>query len=219
MEGDLICNKPLVAVLRVRVRFVLLFAAILLGVGATTVHAQDRENTIPRVNPNATVSQTIGVTSVEIRYGRPSVRGRQIFGDLVPFGEVWRTGANEATPFSVSTPVEVEDKALDAGTYSLFTIPGADSWTVIFNEDANQWGAYNYDSNGDVLRVEVEPETAGAREMTTFSFRNVMDTSGTVVLRWAQTRVPIEITVNTPEVIRARAEENVPNAENWREPL
>jgi len=119
----------------------------------TTQQVPDRENTVPRVSPNALVGQTIGVTEVRIAYGRPSVRGRKIFGGLVPFDEVWRTGANEATTISFSTPVRIEGTSLDAGTYSLFTIPGPETWTLIFNSEPEQWGAYNYDSSKDILRV------------------------------------------------------------------
>jgi hypothetical protein len=181
--------------------------------------AQERGDAVPRVSPNATVSQTIGVTTVEITYGRPSVQGRDIFGGLVPFGEVWRTGANEATTVSVSTPVRVQGERLAAGTYGLFTIPGPDAWTLIFNAEANQWGAYNYDSGRDVLRVAATPQPADAREMMTFSFDGVTDTSATAVLHWAETKVPFSITVNTPEVVRAQASEAMASVEDWEQPL
>jgi len=183
-----------------------------------SVDAQERDNTFPRVSPNATVSQTIGVTEVQIAYSRPSVRGRTIFGELVPFGEPWRTGANEATTFSVSTPVKIQGERLDAGTYAFFTIPGPDSWTLIFNEEADQWGAFGYDSNQDALRVNVEPESGESQEQMIFTFEDVTDTSGRVVLHWSDTRVPFEITVNTPEIVRAQAEEAIPNADSWQTP-
>lgn len=188
-----------------------------LGVAAT--QAQQRGNTVPRVSPNATVSQTIGVTNVEITYGRPSVRGRNIFGGLVPFDEVWRTGANEATTISFSTPVRVEGKSLDAGTYGFFTIPGPDQWTLIFNAEAEQWGAYNYDSGEDVLRVRVEPEPAPKREMMSFYVHNVTDSTATAFLHWNETRVPFEVSVNTTEVLRTRAEKRTANTDDWRAPL
>jgi hypothetical protein len=173
------------------------------------------------VSPNATVSQTIGITEVRITYGRPSAEGRTIFSNdgLVPFGDVWRTGANEATTVSFSTPVQIQGKSLDAGTYGFFTIPGPETWTLIFNETANQWGAYNYDSSKDVLRVEVEPESADAREMLTFSFHNVTDTSTTAHLHWSETLVPFTITTNTPEILQSQAEEAVATADDWRRPL
>ncbi len=196
-----------------------LFLGALLALGGLPSQAQERGNTLPRVSPNATVSQTIGVTDVEITYGRPSVRGRTIYGDLVPYDEIWRTGANEATTISFSSPVQVEGESLDAGTYSLFTVPGQDTWTIVFNEEPEQWGAYEYDSSQDVLRVEVTPESADMREMLTFTFHNVTDTSATSVLHWAETRVPFEITVNTPEVLQARAEEAISGGTDWQTPL
>lgn len=179
----------------------------------------DRENTVPRVSPNALVGQTIGVTEVRVSYGRPSVRGRTIFGDLVPFGEVWRTGANEATTISFSSPVRIEGESLDAGTYGFFTLPRADEWTLIFNNEPEQWGAFNYDSSKDALRVAVEPESAPTRELVTFSFQGVTDSTATAVLRWAETRVPFEISANTTEVLATRAAERVPETEDWQVPL
>lgn len=188
------------------------------GLSSPTL-AQERQNAVPRVSPNATVSQTVGVTEVRITYGRPSVNDRDIFGGLVPFDEVWRTGANEATTITFSTPVEIQGERLDAGTYGFFTIPGPDTWTLIFNETADQWGAYNYDSSQDVLRVEADSEPAQGREQMTFSFHNVTDTSATVALRWSETRVPFRIGVNTPEILRSRANEAVADADDWRAPL
>lgn len=190
-----------------------------LAVGLQRAHAQDRGNTLPRVSPNASVSQTIGVTEVEISYGRPSVRGRTIYGDLVPYGEIWRTGANEATTISFSSPVQIEGESLEAGTYALFTIPGQDTWSIIFNENPDQWGAYEHDPSEDVLEVEVPPESADMREMLTFTFHNVTDTSATSVLHWAETRVPFQITVNTPQVLQARAEEAISGGDDWQTPL
>jgi hypothetical protein len=133
---------------------------------------------------------------VRITYGRPSVNDRVIFADdgLVPYGEVWRTGANEATTISFSSDVMIEGESLSAGTYSLYTIPGADTWTIIFNNTANQWGT-NYDESQDALRVEVSPMSGDTREMMMFSFVEVTDTKGTCVLHWADTRVPFEIEV------------------------
>jgi hypothetical protein len=156
--------------------------------------AQERGNDEARVSPNAAVSQTIGTTEVRITYGRPQVKGREIFGGLVSYNEVWRTGANEATTFSVSSDVTIEGEPLSAGTYSLYTIPGPEAWTIIFNNVADQWGT-NYDDSEDALRVEVTPESASAREMMTFLFEEVTAEQGTCVLHWAETRVPFEIQV------------------------
>jgi len=173
----------------------LLFSVGLFGVtAAAPATAQERGNEEPRTSPNAAVSQTIGTTEVRITYGRPQVNGRTIFGDLVSYNEVWRTGANEATTVSVSSDVTVEGEPLSAGTYSLYTIPRPDSWTIIFNNVANQWGT-QYDQSEDALRVDVEPESAPQHEMMTFVFEEVTDTSGTCVLYWADARVPFEIQV------------------------
>ena len=168
----------------------LLFAAILTAPAA----AQERSNEEVRASPNAAVSQTVGTTEVRITYGRPSVNDRTIFAEdgLVPFGEVWRTGANEATTISVSDDVTVQGETLAAGTYSLYTIPGPDAWTLIFNDVANQWGT-DYDEGEDVLRVEATPESGPQMEMMTFYFEGVADGAGTGVLHWNETRVPFEI--------------------------
>jgi hypothetical protein len=169
---------------------VVLFSAVL----ASPTLAQERGNDEARVSPNAAVSQTIGTTEVRLTYGRPQVKGRTIFGDLVSYNEVWRTGANEATTISFSDDVMIEGESLAAGTYSFYTIPGPDAWTLIFNDNANQWGT-DYDESADVLRVDVPAESASKREMMTFLFENVTDTKGTCVLHWAETRVPFTITV------------------------
>jgi hypothetical protein len=169
---------------------------VLAATAALPALAQERGNEEARASPNAAVSQTIGTTEVRITYGRPSVNDRTIFAEdgLVPYGEVWRTGANEATTISFSSDVMIEGESLSAGTYSLYTIPGPDSWTLIFNDIANQWGT-EYDESEDVLRVEVSPESASTQEMMTFVFTEVTDTAGTCVLHWADTRVPFEIEV------------------------
>jgi len=175
---------------------VLLPLLFLGAVVATPAIAQERGNDEARVSPNAAVSQTIGTTEVRLTYGRPSVNDRTIFAEdgLVPYGEVWRTGANEATTISFSDDVTVQGEPLSAGTYSLYTIPGPDSWTIIFNDIANQWGT-DYDESEDVLRVEATPETGPQVEMMMFYFENVDETSGTAVLHWNETRVPFEIQV------------------------
>ena len=111
---------------------------------------------LPRVSPKATVSQTVGLTDVTITYCRPSVRGRTIWGGLVPYDEVWRTGANEATTITFTDDVTIDGNKLPAGTYGLFTVPGKDEWTVVFNKGAKQWGAYEYKQDQDALRIKVE---------------------------------------------------------------
>jgi hypothetical protein len=108
-------------------------------------------------SPKAEAAGTIGSTKVKVVYSQPSARGRKIMGGLVPFGEVWRTGANEATIIEFDKPVKIEGKDLAAGKYALFTIPGENEWTVIFNKDIKQWGHYSYKQADDVLRVTAKP--------------------------------------------------------------
>lgn len=175
-------------------RFPLLAVLFLLALPAT---AQERGNDEPRASPNASVGQTIGTTNVTVTYGRPSVRDRDIFGALVPYAEVWRTGANEPTTITFSSDVMVEGQPVEAGTYALFTIPGEEVWTIVLNSDSAQWGAMSYDESKDVLRVEATPESAPASEMMTISFEGVSETEGDLVLHWAETRVPVTISVGS----------------------
>ncbi len=162
-----------------------------------SVQAQDRGIESPRVSPNAVVSQTIGTTDVVITYGRPAVRDRIIFGELVPFGEIWRTGANEATTISFSNDVLFEGEPVEAGIYSLFTIPrDEDEWTIVLNNIADQWGAYDYNVDQDVVRVNVEAEEALFMEQMMFYFEEIDENSGTAVLHWDTTKVPFQITVD-----------------------
>ena len=155
-----------------------------------------RANDEARPSPNAVVGQTIGTTNVYVQYGRPSLRGRAAFGEgaeLAPAGQVWRTGANEATTFTVSDDVLVAGQRLPAGTYALFTVPGDDTWTVIFNRTAQQWGAFRYDEGEDQLRVTVEPEAAPETETFTIAFDALADTGTHLVLSWGDTRVAVPI--------------------------
>lgn len=155
--------------------------------------AQERGNKEPRVSPNAGVSQTIGTTEVSITYGRPSVKSRDIFGGLVALGEVWRTGANESTVITFSDPVTIEGEKLEAGTYSLYTIPREDEWTIIINSKLS-WGT-EYEKSEDVLRVNVKPTEADHREQFMIYFENVTDSSAECVLHWKNTKVPFTIKV------------------------
>ena len=130
------------------------FAAILFSF---TLQAQDKAQ---RPSPLATASGVIGGKTITINYGSPAVKGREVWGALVPYGQVWRAGANEATTIEFSKDVSIEGKALPAGKYGFFTIPNANEWTIIFNKVPNQWGAFKYDAAQDALRVTVKPKKA-----------------------------------------------------------
>jgi hypothetical protein len=194
-------------------------AALLAPAASAQPSSSERGDALPRTSPNATVSQTVGVTEVRLAYGRPGMKGRDIFGGLVPYGEVWRAGANEATTISFSDDVRVEGRPLAAGRYSLFAIPGRESWTLIFNEVADQWGAYEYDESRDALRVKVEPkQPPHAHEQMAFRFSGVTDTSAVANLVWEDVRAPFRVTTNTKANVRAKAEAAAKDADSWRAP-
>jgi Protein of unknown function (DUF2911) len=182
-----------------------LFAAGLAALVATAAAAQQQPLTIPRPSPNASLSQTIGITEVVLHYSRPGVKGRAIWGSLVPYNEVWRTGANENTTISFSTPVRIEGHDLPAGLYGLQTIPTPGEWTVIFSKDAQLWGAFDYKQEHDALRVQVKPAAAEFQERMSFDFTDLTDTSAKVVLRWEKLQVPFRVEVDTPKLVAEAA--------------
>ena len=162
----------------------LAFSLLLVG----TVSAQKDKS--KRKSPPAQVTEKVGGTTVTIDYSRPSKRGRDIFGGLEEYGKVWRTGANESTWIEVSADVSIEGKTLPAGKYGLFSIPGKDEWTIIFNKKWDGWGAYEYKEEEDVLRVKVEPvSTDEVVEMFTIDIAK----SGEVSMAWDQTSVTFKI--------------------------
>lgn len=162
--------------------------ALLVALPAT---AQERSNDSAKASPNAAVTQTIGTTQVSLTYGRPSVNDRVIFGDLVPYDEVWRTGANEATAITFSDDVLIEGEPVGAGTYSLYTVPGEETWSIIIN-DKLSWGT-QYDVSEDVLRVEVDAEDSFFVEQMLIYFEDISSESGDMVIHWADTKVSVQI--------------------------
>lgn len=178
----------------------------LLGLLAPLSHAQNRTLTTPEVSPHARVEQTVGLTHLSVDYHRPAVRGRQIYGTLVPYGEVWRSGANENTVFETSTALIVEGDTLAAGRYGLHTIPGESEWVVIFSTMADAWGSYSYDPAEDALRVAVTPRAADPAERLAYRFDAPEETGATLVLHWAEVEVPVELRVDTPGVVLAQME-------------
>ena len=118
----------------------------------------------PQASPHAVLTQAVGTTDVTIDYHRPGVKGRQVWGGLVPYDKVWRTGANEATMITFSDDVTIDGKPLPKGTYSLHTIPGKSEWTIIFNKVAKQWGSFSYKQEEDALRVNAKPHAAPMTE-------------------------------------------------------
>jgi hypothetical protein len=157
--------------------------------------AQDIQ--FPRPSPKAKVFQTIGLTDVEIVYSSPGVKDRVIWGGLVPYDEIWRTGANEATTIEFSGDVMIEGNNLAAGKYGLYTIPGKDEWTFIFSKQANLWGTGGYKQEEDALRIKVKPMEAPFCERMHFMFANAKDDSAKVILHWEKLMVGFTITIDT----------------------
>ncbi|MSU70010.1 MAG: DUF2911 domain-containing protein [Opitutaceae bacterium] len=161
----------------------------------------------PAASPTSTLKQRIGLTDIEIVYSRPGVKGRQIFGGLLPYGDVWRTGANSATKVVFSTPVKLNGTEIPAGTYGLFAVPGQEEWTVIINRIANQWGAYQYQQKDDVLRIKVAPVKLDQTvETFTIDLNDLRDESATLNLLWEKTRVPVRLEVEVTAKIVAQIE-------------
>lgn len=158
----------------------------------------------PQLSPSARVSQSIGTTTVEISYHRPAARGRQIFGGLVPYGQVWGTGANEATTLKFSDAVQVNGQKIPAGTYAFFAIPTQDYWTLILSRRAKQFGAWEYDPREDVLRFDVKPKTVPHTEWLTFEIYPGSQQTAYVDLYWEKLRVSFLVEVDVDEIVTER---------------
>jgi len=178
-----------------------------LGVLATNATAQFKngsqptELNIPRASQRASVTQRIGLTDITITYHRPAVGGREIWDKTVPYGKVWRAGANENTTITFSDDVTVEGKPLAAGTYGLHTIPDKDQWAIIFSKNATSWGSFSYDQKEDALRVNVKPHAAEVFEQLTYTFESVKPDSAVATLRWEKLAVPFQIDVDVKAVV------------------
>jgi hypothetical protein len=163
--------------------------------------SQPTELNIPRLSQRGSVSQRIGLTDVTIAYHRPEVGGREIWGKTVPYGKVWRAGANENTTITFSDDVSVEGKPLAAGTYGLHTIPDKDQWTIIFSKNSTSWGSFSYDEKEDALRVTTKPRAAESFDVLTYVFEDVKPDSAVATLRWEKLAVPIHISVDVKAVV------------------
>lgn len=154
---------------------------------------------LPEPSQQASVSQRLGVSEIAITYHRPLVGGRKVWGGLVPYGQVWRAGANENTTIQFSDPVTVEGKPLAAGTYGLHMLPGPDTWEIIFSKSSTAWGSFSYDKAEDALRVTVKPQPSEFHEALAYDFDEVKPDSTAVTLRWEKLAVPFRVTVDETE--------------------
>jgi hypothetical protein len=176
----------------------LFFSAVIGSALLYSTHtlAQAPRLEFPSPSPTSTLKQRVGLTDIEVVYSRPSAKGRPIFGGLVPYGEVWRTGANGRTTISFSTAVKLNDKEIPAGKYSLFTIPGEQKWTIILNKNTTG-NALAYDASNEVARVE-SPSVQIGENIETFSImvNSIRDDSARIDLIWEHTAVPIRLTLD-----------------------
>jgi len=195
--------------------------ALAIGSALPLAAQQAPQLTLPRVSQKQSVTQTVGLTDVTITYSRPGVKGRPIWGALVPYDKVWRTGANEATTIAFSDDVTINGQALPKGTYSLHTIPGKDEWTIVFNNTSNQWGSFNYDPAKDALRVKAKPEKAAFTEWLTFDIPELSTDNAKIMIRWENVAVPFTVgTATTKRVTEnARAAVAAAKPDDWQTPL
>jgi hypothetical protein len=168
---------------------------------ATQAHAQSAVLDLPRDSQHAKVIQRVGITDIVINYHRPLVKGRKVWGGIVPYGQVWRAGANENTTIEFTDPVTIEGKPLAKGIYGLHTIPGENEWTIIFSKNSTAWGSFTYNQSEDALRVTVKPQAAEMKEALAYDVDNVTPDSAVVTLRWEKLAVPFKVDVNTHDVV------------------
>lgn len=172
----------------------IVLTALLIGILSMEGFSQDKEEV--RISPKAAVEQTVGFTKITIDYSRPGVKGRKIWGGLVPYSVVWRAGANEATKITFSTDVKIDGKKLKAGSYGFFAIPGQKTWMLIFNKVANQWGAFEYNDVEDALRIEVTPMQNNCwQEWLAYVINKSSENKAVITLEWEKLKVPFNVEV------------------------
>jgi hypothetical protein len=190
--------------MKLSIKSVVLFIA-LLG-AANFANAQGAK--FPQPSSGQTITQDFGLGKITLTYSRPNVKGRKIFGGMEPMGVVWRNGANAATRIKFTDAVKIEGKDLPAGEYGLFSIPGKNEWTIIFNKIADQWGAYEYKESDDVLRVKVKTTSLKDKvETLTMQFSAVSETSAQLNMMWENSAYSINITTSIDEKVMANIAE------------
>jgi hypothetical protein len=170
---------------------------------------------LPRPSQRAQIAQRVGITDITISYHRPLVNNRKVWDALVPYGKVWRAGANENTTISFSDSVTIEGKPLDRGTYGLHMIPTADQWTIIFSKNFTSWGAFTYNESEDALRVNVKPQATEMHDALTYDFDQLKPDSAVVVLEWEKVAVPFKVGVDLHEVVQASLKKQLRNLSQY----
>jgi hypothetical protein len=158
---------------------------------------------LPRQSQHAMLTQRIGITDITINYHRPLANGRQVWGKLVPYDQVWRAGANENTVITFSDPVTIEGQALEKGTYGLHMIPGQNQWTVIFSKNSTSWGAFTYKQDEDALRVNVKPQPGELHDALAYDFDDLKADSAVITMRWEKVAVPFKVAVKVNDLVTA----------------
>lgn len=192
----------------------LLFCLLMVAMSGVSP-AQSFVLDLPLQSQQAQVTQRIGLTDITISYHRPLVNGRKVWGGLVPYGTVWRAGANQNTTITFSDPVLVEGKPLDKGTYGLHMIPNADEWTIIFSKNSTSWGSFTYDQAEDALRVTVKPQTADMHNALIYDFDQLQPDSAVVELEWEKVAVPFKVSVNVHDVVQASLKKQLRNLSQY----
>lgn len=178
---------------------------------ATLTATQAQSLKIPAASPKQTIEQDFALSTIKVEYSRPSVKGRTVFGELVPYGKMWRTGANQSTKITFGDDVKVEGKDLKAGTYALYTVPGKDTWEVMFTKDLTLGGNVgDYKKEDEVLRINVKPTNLSQPfETFTIVINDIRQNAAVIELLWANTRVPINISADIDERIMKNIESSV----------
>jgi len=180
-----------------------IFILSLLALSLNSINAQI---SMPQPSPQGTITQKVGLNDVTIVYSRPSAKDRKIFGDLVPYGELWRTGANRSVKFTVSDSTTVGGKKIGKGDYSIFTIPNEKEWTIVINKAVDLSGTNGYKQEDDVVRFNVPVQKNANTETFTFNFANLTNTSADVEIMWAEVKVAFKIEVTVDDKVMKNIE-------------
>jgi tetratricopeptide (TPR) repeat protein len=192
----------------------ILFCLLLAAMSRVT-RAQSFVLDLPDPSQRAEISQRIGLTDVTIKYHRPLVKDRKVWNGLVPYGKVWRAGANINTTITFSDPVTVEGHPLDKGTYGLHMIPNADTWTIIFSRNSTSWGSFTYDQAEDTLRINVKPLAVDMHNALTYDFDQLQPDSAVVVMAWEKVAVPFKVSVDVHSVTEASLKKQLRNLSQY----
>src|SRR5712671_269707 len=192
-----------------------IFFCLLIAAMSGISPAQSFVLDLPRPSQSAKITQRVGITDITSSYHRPLVNNRKVWDTLVPYGKVWRAGANENTTITFSDPVTIEGKPLDKGTYGLHMIPAADQWTIIFSKNFTSWGAFTYNESEDALRVNVKPQAAEIHDALTYDFDQLKPDSAVVVMQWEKVAVPFKVGVDVHGVVETSLKKQLRNLSQY----